>query len=108
MVDNSKEVRKQIFDVIGCVAAAITILTYLILCINAQWSFIPANSFIMNVLVIIKTYAPLVVVGIVGLEFVANKNLVFRIIFYVAIALIVVFMFFPGTWSQFVGIVSGN
>ncbi len=105
MVDNSKEVRKQILDVIGCIAAAITILTYVILCINAQWTFIPADSFIMNVLRVIQTYAPLVVVGIVGLEFVANKHLVFRIIFYILIAIVVIFMFFPATWSNLVGII---
>lgn len=105
MVDNSKEVRKQILDVIGCIAAAITILTYVVLCINAQWTFIPSDSFIMNVLKVIQTYAPLVVVGIVGLEFVANKNLIIRIIFYISIALVVIFMFFPSTWSNLVGII---
>ncbi len=105
MVDNSKAVRKQILDVIGCIAAAITILTYVVLCINAQWTFIPSDSFIMNVLKVIQTYAPLVVVGIVGLEFVANKNLIIRIIFYIFIAIIVIFMFFPGTWENMVGII---
>ena len=53
----------------------------------------------------IKTWAPLVVVGIVGWEFVADKNLIVRILFYAAIALIVIFMFYPGVWDQFVGIV---
>lgn len=106
MVDNEKEVRKQILDGIGMLAAAITIITYLLLCINAAWPFIEADSMIMNVLLVIKTYAPLIVVGIVGLEFVSTKNLLIRIIFYVAIALVVIFMFFPATWSQFVGIVN--
>ncbi len=111
MVDNSKEVRKQILDVLGCIAAFITILTYVILCINAiciskNVTFIPADSFVMNVLKVIQVYAPLVVVGIVGLEFIANKNLLFRIIFYILIALVVIFMFFPSTWSQLVGIIS--
>lgn len=105
MVDNAKEVRKQILDVIGMLAAAVTILVYLVLCINATWEFIPADSFVMNVLRVIQTYAPLIVVGLVGLEFVSGKNLVTRIIFYVAIALVVVFMFFPGTWNNLVGVV---
>lgn len=105
MVDNAKEVRKQILDVIGMLAAAITILTYVVLCINATWEFIPADSFVMNVLKIVQTYAPLVVVGLVGLEFVSTKGLVTKIIFYVAIAIVVVFMFFPGTWNNVVGII---
>lgn len=105
MVDNSKEVRKQILDVVGMLCAAITILVYLVLCINATWEFIPADSFVMNVLRVIQTYAPLAVVGIVGLEFVSEKSLVMKIIFYVAIALVVVFMFFPSTWNNFVGVI---
>lgn len=108
MVDNEKQVRKQILDGVGMLAATITILAYLALCINAAWPFIPADSMIMNVLLIIKTYAPLVVVGLVGLEYVSTKNLLIRITFYAAIALIVIFMFFPNTWSQFVGVVNSN
>ena len=105
MVDNAKEVRKQILDVIGMLAAATTIVVYLVLCINATWEFIPADSFVMNVLRVIQTYAPLIVVGITGLEFVSGKGLVMRVIFYVAIALVVVFMFFPGTWNNLVGVI---
>ena len=108
MVDNGKEVRKQILSCIGCVAAAITILTYLILCIHSAWNFIDEASFIYNVLVIVRTWAPLVVVGITGLEFVSDKNLIIKIVFYVAIALVVIFMFFPSTWTQFVGVVNDN
>ena len=105
MVDNGKEVRKQILSCIGNIAAAITIVTYLILCINSTWTFINEASFIYNVLAVIKTWAPLVVVGITGLEFVSNKSLVIRLVFYIAIALVVVFMFFPATWSNFVGVI---
>lgn len=106
MVDNSKEVRKQVLSCIGCVAAAITILTYLVLCIHSQWAFIDETSFIFNVLMVVKTWAPLIVVGITGLEFVSDKNFIVRIVFYIAIALVVICMFFPGTWANFVGIVS--
>lgn len=106
MVDNSKEVRKQVFDVIGCIAAVVTVLVYLVLCINSTWAFIPEGSFIMNTLQVIKTYAPLVVVALVGIEFFSTKHIVFRVIFYVAIVLVVIFMFFPGTWSQFVGLIN--
>ena len=85
MVDNAKEVRRQILDVIGMLAAVVTIIAYVILCIDAQWNFIDDGTFVMNVLKVIQTYAPLVVVGIVGLEFVSTKGLVTKIIFYVAI-----------------------
>ena len=106
MVDNSKEVRKQVLSCIGSLAAALTIIVYLVLCIDSAWSFIAHDSFVYNVLVICKTWAPLVVVGITGLEFTADKNLIIRLVFYIAIALVVVFMFFPSTWENFVGIVN--
>lgn len=106
MVDNSKEVKKQVFSAIGCLAAALTIVVYLVLCIHSAWPFINEASFIYNVLIVVRTWAPLVVVGITGLEFVSNKGLLIRVIFYVAIALVVIFMFFPSTWDGFVGIVN--
>ena len=106
IVDNSRDVRKQILDVLGCLAAVVTIVAYLVLCINSTWEFIPAESFIMTVLMVIKTWAPLVVVGVVGAEYMADKHFVFRIILYAMIALVVIFMFFPNTWTQFVGIIN--
>lgn len=106
MVDNSRDVRRQIFDVVGCIAAVVTVLTYLVLCINATWEFISAGTFVMNVLLVIKTWAPLVVVGLVGIEYVADKNIVWRILFYIMIALVVIFMFFPNTWDQVVGVIN--
>ena len=106
MVDNSKEVRKQILDCVGCIAAVVTILAYLLLCINSAWPFLDQTTFIYKVVLAIKTWAPLVVVGIVGWEFVADKSLVIRILFYASIALIVIFMFYPGVWDQIVGVVN--
>ena len=105
MVDNSRDVRRQIFDVVGCISAIVTVIVYLVLCINANWAFIPEGSFILNILNLIKTFAPLVVVGLVGIEFMADKHWVFRIIFYIMLGLIVLMMFFPSTWTQFVGVV---
>lgn len=105
MYDNQKEVRKQILDCIGCIAAVVTILAYLVLCINSVWSFLDATTFVYKVLLAVKTWAPLVVVGIVGWEFVADKHIAVRILFYAAIALLVIFMFFPSTWTQVVGFV---
>lgn len=107
MVDNSKQVRKQVFDVIGGIAAVVTVLVYVVLCINSQWTFIDASSTIMKVLTVVQVYAPLVVVAIAGIEFFSSKNIVFRILFYILIAIVVIFMFFPATWSNFVGIVNG-
>ena len=87
------------------VIAAATQPIQLKICFHSAWNFIDEASFIYNVLIIVRTWAPLVVVGITGLEFVSDKNLIIKIVFYAAIALVVIFMFFPSTWTQFVGVV---
>ena len=67
-----KDERKKFFDGIGMLAAVVAIITYLVLAINAQWPFINDGT-IMNILLVIKTYAPLVVVALTGLESQSNK-----------------------------------
>ena len=108
MVDNGKEVRKQILDVIGGIAAIVTVLTFVVLCVDAQWNFIGNTTMLYKVLRYIETWAPLVVVAITGWEFASTRGFLFRIIFYIAVALIVVCMFFPSTWTQFVGLVESK
>ena len=108
MVDNAKEVRKQILDVIGGLAAVITVLVFVALRIDAQWNFIPNGSTVYRILLYIERWAPLVVVAITGWEFASTRGFLFRIIFYVAVALVVVCMFFPSTWTQFVGLVESK
>ena len=105
MVDNSKQVRKQIFDVISGIAAVVTVLVYLLLCINAVWEFIPAGSFIYNLLIGIKVWAPLIVVALVGIEFFADKHIAIRIIFYAVLAVVIIFNFVPSVWEKFIGFI---
>lgn len=102
---SDKNAKKQIFDGIGMFAAIITVISYLLLVINAQWPFLGDSQTIYNILIVIRHYAPLVVVGIVGLEFVSERSLLTRVVYYVAVALIVVSMFFPSTWNELVGII---
>ena len=101
----SNEQNKKFFDAIGMLAAIITVIAYAVLVINAQWPFLGDYPAIYNVLLIVRTYAPLVVVALVALEFVADKGFIVKLICYVAIALVVISMFFPATWTQLVGLV---
>ena len=105
MVDNAKEVRKQVLDVIGGLAAIITVLAFVILRIDGQWDFIASTTLVYKILLYIERWAPLVVVAVTGWEFASTRGFLFRVIFYVAVALVVICMFFPNTWSQFVGLV---
>ncbi len=96
---------KSLLDILGGIAAFLTVAVYLVLIIHGNWAFLPEKVY--NVLVVIRTWAPLVVVAITGLEFVSTKGFILKLIFLIALAGIVIFMFFPGTWNAFVGIVNG-
>ncbi len=97
---------KNLLDWLGGVAAFLTVAVYAVLLIHSNWAFLPASLF--NVLVVCKTWAPLVVVVIVGLEFTRGRSFITKLIFYILVAAVVVNMFFPDTWNDFVGIINSN
>lgn len=96
----------KFWDIIGEILAVLLVLVYAALIINANFSFIPEGT-IMNILEIARTYGSLLLVAIVGLEAMSKRNLIFQIIFLALLALIVVFIFFPGTYENLINIVKG-
>ena len=94
----------DILSILAETIAFFTIVLYLVMLINANWTFITSDS-ILNILNILKFYAPLALLLVVGLQVTSKQPFVVRIIFYIAIALIIVFQFFPATWESFVGII---
>jgi len=91
-------------DLLGLLAEVIaffTIILYLVLVINANWSFI--GSGLLGVLNALKIYAPLALLLVVGLQVTSKQPFTVRVIFYLAIAVIIIFQFFPSTWENFIG-----
>lgn len=97
---------KIALDWLGGIAAFLTVVVYVLLIIHAKWAFLPDSVY--NVLAVIKTWAPLIIVGITGLEFTSGKSIFFKILFLLLCAIIVVSMFFPETWEKVVGLVNTN
>lgn len=97
---------KDLLHILSGVCAFLTVAVYGILIIHGQWNFIPAK--IYNVLVFCKLWAPLIVVALAGLEFTSGKSFLIKLIFYVLTAAVVISMFFPDVWSNFVQIVDTN
>ena len=95
---------EKIWDIIGEILAVVLVVVYALLIINASFSFIPQGT-ILNILEIIRTYGSLLLVGVVGMEAMCKRNFIFRIIFLLLIAVIVVFLFFPGTYDNFINLV---
>lgn len=94
----STQILEKVFDILGEILALLTIALYVVLFINANWSFIPEN--VLNILNIIKDYAALVVVVIVGFEAVVKRGFVFKVLFLLVLAIIILAQFFPGTWEN--------
>lgn len=95
---------EKIWDILGEILAIILVIVYALLIINASFSFIPEGTF-LNILEIIRTYGSLLLVGVVGMEAMSKRNFIFRIIFLLLIAVIVVFLFFPDTYGNFINII---
>ena len=95
---------EKFFDIIGEILAVVLVLVYVVLILNANFSFIPEGVY-LNILEILRTYGSLILVGVVGLEAMSKRNLVFQIIFIALLALIVVFLFFPGTYENLINLV---
>lgn len=94
-----KKILEKVFDILGEVCAVLTIALYAVLIVNANWAFIPEGLF-LNILLVLKNYAALAVVLIVSFEAMVKRNFIFKIIFLILLAIIVIFQFFPGTWEN--------
>jgi hypothetical protein len=92
------------FDILGEILAVVMVVVYIVSLANAQWGFI-TNATVLNILAIIRTYGALLLVAVVGLEAMSKRNIVLRLIFYACLAIIVIFMFFPDTYTQLIGLI---
>jgi len=104
MANDFKKGLSGFFDVLGEILAFLTIVVYGLFVINANWPFID-NPDILNILAMIRFYAPLALVCIVGLEFAVKRSLIVQIVVYALIAAVIIFQFFPGTWDSILGAV---
>lgn len=94
----------KVWDILGEILAVILVLVYAVLILNANFNFIPSGTF-LNILEILRTYGSLLLVGVVGLEAISKRNVIFQIIFVALMVLIIVFLFFPGTYENLINIV---
>lgn len=94
---------EKVFDILGEIIAVVLVITFALLIIDANFEFLP--DVLYNILTIIRNYGALVLIAVVGLEAISKRNIIFRIIFYLLLALIVVFLFFPGTYDNLINLV---
>jgi len=101
MADERKNnVMDNFLKVLGEIIGYFTIILYALLIINANFHFI--SNGVLYYLRILQIYAPIGLVTVLGLRFSSKRNIFVRILFYIIIAVIIVFSFFPDTWTNFV------
>jgi hypothetical protein len=95
---------KKLFNALGQFFGFLTILLYAFLFINAIFNFnVPAE--VMVILQTIQMYAMFVVCGLAGFEFVSGKKIL-ALVYFLLLALVVVFSFFPDLRDQIIQIVT--
>ena len=94
---------EKVFDILGEILAVLLVVVFALLIVNATFEFLPDG--VLNVFEVIRNYGSLVLIAVVGLEAMSKRNYIFQIIFLALLALIVVFLFFPGTYDNLINIV---
>ncbi|MBQ7452816.1 MAG: hypothetical protein IJS68_00930 [Clostridia bacterium] len=103
MAEDKRSSMKIALDWLGGICAFLTVAAYVVLVINAKWPFLTDE--LLNIFNVVRTWAPLIVVGIVGLEFTSGKGFAVQLVFIIMCAIVVLSMFFPETWENVVGII---
>ncbi len=96
---------EKLWDILGEILAVVLVVTYAVLIVNANFQFIN-NQTVLMVLDILRTYGSLDLVGIVGLEAISKRSLLFQIIFIGLMAIVVIFLFFPDTYANLIGTIT--
>ncbi len=94
---------EPVFDILGEILAVVLVVVFALLIIDANFSFLPQE--VLNVFNVIMNYGFLVLCAVVGLEAMSKRNFIFQIIFLALLALIVIFLFFPGTYENLIEVV---
>lgn len=90
---------KKLYNGLGQLAGFLTVLLFAFLNLHALVDFEFLTADIYDLLVIIKTYAIYVVIGLAGLEFAAGKKLI-ALIYFLLLAFVVISTFFPDVYNQ--------
>ena len=103
MSKETRESLEKVFDVLGEILAFVTAVVWALVIIDQNFPFLPAKM--VNIFNVSKAWLLLALVGIVGLEATIKRNIIIRILFYLVLAVLIIFHCFPGTYDYLVGLV---
>lgn len=94
---------EKLFDVLGEILAFVTIVVWVLVIINQNFNFLPST--IADILSVSKSWLLLALVGVVGFEATIKRNILVRLVFYILLAILIIFHCFPGTYDYLVGLI---
>jgi len=94
---------EKVFDVLGEILAFVTAIVWALVIIDQNFSFLPEQF--VNIFNVVKAWLLLILVGVVGLEATIKRNFIIRLIFYIVLAILIIFHCFPGTYDYLIGLV---
>ena len=105
----SKEFREKlekVFDFLGEILAFVTAVVWALVIIDRSFPFLPA--IVLNIFNIVKDWLLLILVGVVGFEATIKRNIIIRIIFYIVMAVLIIFHCFPDAYDYLIDIASNR
>ena len=103
MSKETREKLEKVFDFLGEIIAFVTAVVWALVIVDQNFHFLP--EVVVNIFNIAKAWLLLVLVGVVGFEATIKRNLIIRIIFYIIMAILIIFHCFPGTYEYLIGLV---
>ncbi len=98
-----REKLEKVFDVLGEILAFVTAVVWVLVIIHQNFNFLPQKM--VDIFNVSKTWLLLALVAVVGLEATIKRNIIVRIFFYLLLAVLIIFHFFPGTYDYLIGLV---
>ena len=97
-----REKLEKVFDILGEIIAFVAAVVWALVIINQTWPFLP--DIVVSIFNIAKAWLLLVLVGVVGLEATIKRNFFIRLLFYIILAVLVIFHCFPATYEYLIGL----
>ena len=91
--------KEKILSVVGKLLLTFLIIIHLFLILNANFSFL-TDITVLKILNAVKNIGSLLFIVIMSFKIFSKGSIVFRIIFFLLLLAIIVFMFFPSTYQN--------
>ena len=91
---------EKFWDILGEILAVVLVVVYALVILNYNFHFLDKlPEVVLTIIAYLQQFGSLALVGVVGMEAISKRNFLFKLIFLALVAVIVVFMFFPGTYN---------